>query len=199
MRSFHAASSVLDAGNFSWERRRRNRLIDPAASVTDLPRHMQAPFLNAPFVHPLRNPTNQAQRLRALLFARETQCRVLWSVAFDRRVQPENRPTTNQESWLTKMDRQTAGIPGLFPCILDLPVKFTCEPRPGDRLKGVFTNARGFSSRLGVRSSRERTSRRIFRCRIGVAEEAIETVHRNIVNEQRIAKSRWTTHLYFVQ
>ena len=28
--------------------------------------------------------------------------------------------------------------------MLDLPVRFTCEPTPGDRLKGVFTNARGW-------------------------------------------------------
>ena len=48
------------------------------------------------------------------------------------------------ESWLTFDDRKTAGIPGFFPAVLDLPVRFTCEPTPGDRLKDVFTNARGW-------------------------------------------------------
>ena len=43
-----------------------------------------------------------------------------------------------------KMDRETAGIPGLLPLVLDLPVRFTQEPARGDRLKGVFTNARGW-------------------------------------------------------
>ena len=60
----------------------------------------------------------------------------------------EEKLTTNQKSqeakekWLTEDDRTTAGIPGFFPLVLDLPVRFTSEPKPGDRHKGVFTNAR---------------------------------------------------------
>ena len=49
-----------------------------------------------------------------------------------------------RKSWLTFDDRRTAGIPGLFPLILNLPIRFTQEPDSGDRLKGVFTNARGW-------------------------------------------------------
>ena len=41
-------------------------------------------------------------------------------------------------------DRWTSGIPGCMPLILGLPVRFTGEPERGDRLKGVFTNARGW-------------------------------------------------------
>ena len=48
-----------------------------------------------------------------------------------------------QDNWLTRDDRSTAGIPGLFPLVLNLPVRFTQEPDRGDRLKGVFTNAHG--------------------------------------------------------
>ena len=32
----------------------------------------------------------------------------------------------------------------MLPLVLDLPVRFTKEPERGDRLKGVFTNARGW-------------------------------------------------------
>ena len=43
-----------------------------------------------------------------------------------------------------KMDRDTAGIPGMLPLVLDLPVRFTQEPDPKDRFRGVYTNARGW-------------------------------------------------------
>ena len=43
-----------------------------------------------------------------------------------------------------RMDRETAGIPGMLPLVLDLPIRFTQEPTRGDRLKGIFTNARGW-------------------------------------------------------
>ena len=42
------------------------------------------------------------------------------------------------------MDRETAGIPGMLPVVLDLPIRFTQEPARGDQLNGVFTNARGW-------------------------------------------------------
>ena len=32
----------------------------------------------------------------------------------------------------------------MFPLILDLPIRFSFEPERNDRLKGVFTNARGW-------------------------------------------------------
>ena len=87
---------------------------------------------------------NRAQRLRAIHFARGRENRILWTVAYDKRVNSDGHRIGNQESLLTKMDRDTAGMPGLLPLILDLPIRFTQEPRPGDRLKGVLTNARGW-------------------------------------------------------
>ena len=111
--------------------------------------YLQGVFAEAPLVHPFRSPTNHAQRLRALRFAREKQRRLLWIVAYDKVVSKDKLSQKAQsqqavESWLTFDDRKTAGIPGFFPAVLDLPVRFTCEPTPGDRLKGVFTNARGW-------------------------------------------------------
>jgi len=112
-------------------------------------RYLHGVFAEAPLVHPFRSPANHAQRLRALRFAREKQSRILWIVAYDKVVSKDElsqkaQSRENMESWLTLADRWTAGIPGFFPAVLDLPVRFTCEPTPGDRLKGVFTNARGW-------------------------------------------------------
>ena len=102
-------------------------------------------FTAAPFVHPFRSPTNYAQELRALEFAREQQSRVLWVIAHDEIIAKDKVKGGAQEKqqWLLYSDRRTAGIPGFFPCVLNLPVRFTAEPEPGDRTKGVFTNARG--------------------------------------------------------
>ena len=60
------------------------------------------------------------------------------------RVVKEAGRAASQPSWLMRMDRDTAGIPGLLPLVLDLPVRFTQEPARGDRLKEVFTNAHGW-------------------------------------------------------
>ena len=49
-----------------------------------------------------------------------------WSVV------KEGGRAASQPSWLMKMDRETAGIPGLLPLVLDLPVRFTQEPARGD-------------------------------------------------------------------
>ena len=128
------------------ERTRRSCLIlhFTASKVSSLPQHKLEAFLDAPFVHPLRNPTNYTQMLRAIHFARGRESRILWTVAYDNRVNSDGHRIGNQEFWLTKMDFDTAGLPGLLPLILDLPIWFTQEPRPGDRHKGVFTNACGW-------------------------------------------------------
>jgi hypothetical protein len=48
-----------------------------------------------------------------------------------------------KEAFLSYHDHKTAGIPGLLPLVLDLPVRFTQAPDRGAKAKGVFTNARG--------------------------------------------------------
>ena len=125
------------------ERRRRCRVID---KQHDLTQYRQGIFALAPFVHPFRRPTNHAQRLRSLQFARGRGLRILWVVADDEVVSKDKLPASAQsaqskQAWLTYNDRFTSGIPGFMPLILDLPVRFTCEPERGDRFRGVFTNA----------------------------------------------------------
>ena len=41
-------------------------------------------------------------------------------------------------------ERFTNGIPGLFPCVVDLPVRFTDSPSAAAREQGIFKHARGF-------------------------------------------------------
>ena len=128
------------------ERRRRCRII---SQIDDPDIHKQGIFREAPFVHPFRSPTNHAQRLRTLDFARARRCPVLWVVAHDELISKEKVSSKSSSdaakaNWLMYHDRWTAGIPGFMPLVLDLPVRFTCEPSRGDRTKGVFTNARGW-------------------------------------------------------
>ena len=65
------------------ERRRRWCIISqPGHDMSE--RYLHGVFAEAPLVHPFRSPTNHAQRLRALRFAREKQSRLLWIVAYDK-------------------------------------------------------------------------------------------------------------------
>ncbi len=48
-----------------------------------------------------------------------------------------------RERWLEYHDRATAGIPGLLPLVLDIPVRFTEAVDPKSRRMGVFKHARG--------------------------------------------------------
>ena len=128
------------------ERQRRCCII---SQQNDSKKHCTGIFSLAPYVHPFRSPTNQAQRLRSLHFARERESRLLWVVAYDKlkskdKVSEKGQSKEALQTWLTLDDRRTAGIPGFLPLVLDLPIRFTCEPVQGDRLKGVFTNARGW-------------------------------------------------------
>ena len=45
--------------------------------------HLQTPFAQAPYVHPLNKPRYQAQLLRALNFAKQTGQRLMWTLATD--------------------------------------------------------------------------------------------------------------------
>ena len=112
-------------------------------------RHKRAPFVDAPFVHPFRHPSYHAQQLRAINFAQAHHCRLLWITAHDVPKVKDPRRTSEQsesrkERWLEFHDRFTSGIPGLFPLVLDLPVRFTDTPNALARTQGVFKNARGW-------------------------------------------------------
>ena len=125
----------------------RSRRCVVLSQRDDQERFREGAFALAPFVHPFRSPTNYAQQLRTIQFARERRERILWVIAYDDFVQCAEGKTqvtqSDRQKCLQHSDKFTAGIPGFFPCVRDLPVRFTAEPYPGDPFKGVFTNARG--------------------------------------------------------
>ena len=110
---------------------------------------MQEPFTNAPYVHPSRAPSYFAQQLRAMNFAKATNKRLLWIIAHDVpsslvSVLSGAKQELRKMRWLEFHDRFTSGIPGVFPLVLDLPVRFTDTPYGSCREQGVFKNARGW-------------------------------------------------------
>ena len=126
------------------ERKRRCRVMLPGD--TSERRHLETPFSNAPYVHPFNAPKYHAQQLRALNFAKSTSKQLLWTVAYDVPVTTEDASLSKEqlesmrERWRQLHDKQTVGMPGLFPLVHNLPVYFTATESRED---GVFKNSRG--------------------------------------------------------
>ena len=108
--------------------------------------HLQAPFAQAPYVHPLNKPRYQAQLLRALNFAKHTGQRLMWTLATDVPATSNEPPArehnleTQRHKWRVLPDSDTAGIPGVLPLVHELPLRFT---QTENRKQGVFKNSRG--------------------------------------------------------
>ena len=86
-----------------------------------------------------------AQQLRAVQFAKAPGRRILWIVATDKPL--GNDKSTSQsiseerkERWLELHNREMNGIMGLFPCMQDMPVRFTVSLQ---REQGVFKHSSG--------------------------------------------------------
>ena len=56
----------------------------------------------------------------------------------------KDKEESRKEKWLQKHDRDTGGIPGLLPLVLDLPIRFTEALNKQAREQGVFKHARGW-------------------------------------------------------
>ena len=115
---------------------------------TDRKRYVADPFSGAPYVHPFNHPSFHATQLRAIVFAKSKNRRLLWVTAHDQIV--TNNLTTSKEKeelrkerWLEFHTRFTGGIPGLLPLVLDLPVRFTESIDKKSREMGVFKHSRG--------------------------------------------------------
>ena len=126
------------------ERRRRCRVLYPGDMNNDA--HMQEPFVHAPYIHPWNAPKYHAQQLRAVAFAKAKNQRVLWIVARDWPVAGKDETFTAarlaamRQQFLRLHDKKTAGIMGLFPAVLNLPVSMT---QTEDASIGAVKNARG--------------------------------------------------------
>ena len=107
---------------------------------------MQEPFVHAPYIHPWNAPKYHAQQLRAIAFAKASNLRVLWIVARDwplptkDEAWSEARIMSMRQQFLHLHDKKTAGIMGLFPAVLNLPVSLT---QTEDASAGAVKNARG--------------------------------------------------------
>ena len=126
---------------------RETRCCIIAGNETNQRRYLEDPFADAPFVHPFRAPSYHAQHLR-IAFAKARQQRILWITAFGKFVNSGKAWTSEnsqkrKERWLEYHERFTNGIPGLFPCVIDLPVRFTDSPSAAAREQGIFEHARG--------------------------------------------------------
>ena len=107
---------------------------------------MQEPFAHAPSIHPWNAPKYHAQQLRAVTFAKATNQRVLWIAARDWPMATGDEKLTQARiealrlQFLHLHDKKTAGIMGLFPAVLNLPVRIT---QTENAEVGAVKNARG--------------------------------------------------------
>ena len=112
--------------------RKRRCCVLKEGNQEDGRRYISEQFAGAPFVHPFRHPSYHATQLRAIVFAKSKQRRLLWVTAHDK-ILTNNLSLTKEkeelrkERWLEFHDRYTNGIPGLLPLVVDLPIRFT-EP-----------------------------------------------------------------------
>ena len=126
------------------ERLRRCCVLYPGGMNDE--RHMQSPFTHAPYIHPWNAPKYHAQQLRAISFAKSSNLRVHWIVARDWPIPTKDETWTEarvmsmRQQFLRLHDKKTAGIMGLFPAVLNLPVSLT---QTEDASIGAVKNARG--------------------------------------------------------
>ena len=129
--------------------KRERRCCIIAGNEKNQKRYLEDQFADAPFVHPFRAPSYHAQHLRSIAFAKTRQQKILWITAFDKFINSGKAWTSEnsqkrKERWLEYHERFTNGIPGLFPCVVDLPVRFTDSPSAAAREQGISKHARGF-------------------------------------------------------
>ena len=95
---------------------------------------------------PWNAPEYHAQQLRAVEFAKATNQQVLWIVARDWPIATKEETFTQaridamRAQFLHLHDKKTAGVMGLLPMVLNLPVRFT---QTEDAKVGAVKNARG--------------------------------------------------------
>ena len=126
------------------ERVRRCRVLYPGGMTDN--KHMEEPFVHAPYIHPWNAPKYHAQQLRAIAFAKTSNLRVHWIVARDWPIPTKDETWTEKrimamrQQFLHLHDKKIAGIMGLFPAVLNLPVSLT---QTEDASVGAVKNARG--------------------------------------------------------
>ena len=143
-----AARATMECDACKKERRRRCCII--SLSDENKAAYHEEPFKHAPYVNPFRYPSTHAQHLRAINFARAHKRQLLWLPAHDAPMEKDGkkwvgeRAERNKENYLQLPHQRCGGIPGLFPMVEGLPVRFTDTPDRKAREVDVFKNARGW-------------------------------------------------------
>jgi hypothetical protein len=136
-----AMRQAFECDTCTAERKRRCCVLQSPGDV----RHREEPFAHAPFVHPFNAPKYHAQQLRAVNYAKATNRQVLWVIARDKILSKGDEMSAleierRQERFLELHDRDTAGIMGMLPLVLGMPMRFTYSE---SREQGVFKHSRG--------------------------------------------------------
>ena len=126
--------------NICKRERARRCIVLGGGNNDDIPETMKR-FSGAAYVHPYNQPKYHAQILRAVSFARASSERIYWCLAEDWPITADDEELSQediarmQEKFLERHDRDTAGIPGIFPLIYNLSLRFTKI-----YLTGIFWN-----------------------------------------------------------
>ena len=124
------------------ERSRRCRVV--LSTNQNATKHTEKPFTHAPYIHPFNAPKYNAQLLRSVLYAKDTNKRLLWVRAHDKPLAEDDEDLCEedlevlQRQWLQYHDKKTGGIMGLMPLVHDLPMRLTETKDPS---KHAFKNA----------------------------------------------------------
>ena len=135
------ARRALECDACAAERRRRCRVLRGGEDS----RHLEEPFVHAPYVHPFNAPKYHAQQLRAVHFAKAKRRRLLWTVAYDKPLTADDAYLSSEalrqqrQRWLELHDKQTNGLGGLLPLVKEMPLRVTTTL---DRDRAVFKNSR---------------------------------------------------------
>ena len=115
----------VECAHCQRERRERTRVVQGEND----PRLREKRFLEAPSIFPNNDIKCEVNKLRAQIFAAETQQALTWSIAKDK---PSNRVlsekmniTEEKEVWLSRHDRDCAGLYGTLPLAKGLPMMLT--------------------------------------------------------------------------
>ena len=66
------------------DERKRRCCVLREGNEADARRYISDPFAAAPYLHPFRHPSYHATQLRAIVFAKSKQRRLLWVTAYDK-------------------------------------------------------------------------------------------------------------------
>ena len=124
-----ALAQCMECEQCQLERARRKRVLEGVDAVGSL--STNAIVCSAPYIHPYTWPTYQAAQKRALIFARETRCQVLWMRAVDMPITGDDTDMVGEtldryrQRWLQLHDMKTRGIMGPCPIAWNMPMRCT--------------------------------------------------------------------------